>query len=131
MKPIAPHFYHHWAILAAIILLFITSAPSFAWTQADVQALPPSYGDPTKEGMTWDYTIEDDRYLTLLYLRVHKLYKGATTNGTSTLGFMTININSEPMTSSLPDSVCLPASSDSLLVAVQKHLTNNFIPPHP
>lgn len=128
MKPIAPHFYHHWAILAAIILLFITSAPSFAWTQADVQALPQGYVEPIKEGMTWDYTIEDDRYLTLLYLRVHKLYRGVTTNGSSTVGYLTINVNSEAMTSDLPDSVCLPASSDSLLVAVQKHVTSNYLP---
>ncbi len=94
----------------------------------DVQALPLASYYPISDGMTWDYTLEDERYLTIKSLRIHKLFRSTNRNSSYTYAFVLLNIDSQALSTSIPETFCLPPSSDSLLVAVQKHIASNYLP---
>ncbi|WP_260513999.1 hypothetical protein [Serratia fonticola] len=94
----------------------------------DVQALPLASYYPISDGMTWDYTLEDERYLTIKSLRIHKLFRSTSRNSSYTNAFVLLNIDSQALSTTIPETFCLPPSSDSLLVAVQKHIAGNYLP---
>lgn len=83
------------------------------------QALPLASYYPISDGMTWDYTLEDERYLTIKSLRIHKLFRSTNRNSSYTNAFVLLNIDLQALSTTIPETFCLPPSSDSLLVAVQ------------